>query len=129
MMKPFRPVFFVFILINSLALTGKSWMEGAGISQAVVISGNLILFGVITAAYFITARSLKSTNPQAFMRAMYGSFMIKFFLLALGAFIYIMVMKNEVNKPALAICAALYIIYTAVEIRALLQQLKKKQDA
>lgn len=128
-LQPIRPLFFVFILVNALALTGKGWMAGQGIHPEVLVIGNLLLFLVSLAAYLLTFRSLKSSNPQAFVRAMYGSFMIKFFLIAIAAFIYIMVVRADVNKPALLVCGALYIIYTAVEIKALLRLLKQKKNA
>ncbi|MBL7723281.1 MAG: hypothetical protein JNK27_03990 [Chitinophagaceae bacterium] len=113
----------------AFSITGKSWLEKNGVDQLVLIGGNLLLFIVSLAAFFITFKALKSANPQAFVRAMYGSFMIKFFLIAVAAFIYIMIAKKEVNKPALIICGALYIIYTAIETRALMKLLKQKKNA
>ncbi len=127
-LQPIRPLFFVFIFVNVFALTGKRWMTGQGIHPEVLVIGNLLLFLVSLAAYLLTFRSLNSSNPQAFVRAMYGSFMIKFFLIAIAAFTYIMVAKENVNKPALLVCGVLYIIYTAVEIKALLQLLKQKKN-
>ncbi|MBI3138774.1 MAG: hypothetical protein HYZ15_09335 [Sphingobacteriales bacterium] len=111
-----------------MGLTGKGWMARQGIHTEVLVIGNLLLFLVSLVAYQITFRSLNSANPQAFVRAMYGSFMIKFFLIAIAAFAYIMAAKQNVNKPALLVCGALYIIYTAVEIKALLQLLKQKKN-
>lgn len=124
-----RPLIFVFTFIMAFSITGKSWLEKNGVDQLVLIGGNLLLFIVSLAAFFITFKALKSANPQAFVRAMYGSFMIKFFLIAVAAFIYIMIAKKEVNKPALISCAALYIIYTAIETRALMKLLKQKKNA
>jgi hypothetical protein len=51
--------------------------------------------------------------------------MIKFFVLALAAFIYIYRERKAVNLPALYGAAFLYIVYTGVEIRLLLRALKK----
>ena len=124
-----RPLIFVFTFIMAFSITGKSWLEKNGVDQLVLIGGNLLLFIVSLTAFFITFKALKSANPQAFVRAMYGSFMIKFFLIAVAAFIYIMIAKKEVNKPALISCAALYIIYTAIETRALMKLLKQKKNA
>ena len=124
-----RPLIFVFTFIMAFSITGKSWLEKNGVDQLVLIGGNLLLFIVSLAAFFITFKALKSANPQAFVRAMYGSFMIKFFLIAVAAFIYIMIAKKEVNKPALISCAALYIIYTAIETRALMKLLMQKKNA
>ncbi len=124
LLQPIRPLFIVFILINALALTGKSLLVKYNFNQELLILGNLLLFVVVLVSYIITYRSLHASNPQAFIRAMYGSFLIKFFFLAIAAFVYIMLAKKEVNKPGLGVCALLYIIYTAIEIRALMSTLK-----
>ncbi len=124
LLQPIRPLFIVFLLINALALSGKSLLAKNNISQDLLIIGNLILFLVMLVSYVITYRSLHSSNSQAFIRAMYGSFLIKFFFLAIAAFVYIMMAKKNVNKPGLGLCALLYIIYTAIEIRALMKTLK-----
>jgi hypothetical protein len=42
-------------------------------------------------------RSFRSENPQAFVRAVMGSFIIRFFVVAIAAFVYIMVAKQTVN--------------------------------
>ncbi len=124
-----RPLVLLFALITALAIPGKSWLLKNSIEPAVVIIGNLVLFFVSLSAFLLTARSFRSSNPQAFVRAMYGSFMIKFFVVLIVAFAYIMVAKKDVSKPALGICAILYIIYTILETRALTLLLKKKKDA
>ena len=124
LLQPIRPLFIVFLLINALALSGKSLLAKNNINQDLLIIGNLILFLVMLISYIITYRSLHSSNSQAFIRAMYGSFLIKFFFLAITAFVYIMMTKKNVNKPGLGVCALLYIIYTAIEIRALMKTLK-----
>jgi len=129
LLQPIRPLFLLFILVNALALTGKSLLEKYHFNQDVLILGNLILFVVILVSYFITYKSLHSANPQAFIRAMYGSFLIKFFFLAITAFVYIMLVKKDVNKPGLAVCAILYILYTAIEIRAVMKTLKGLKQA
>ncbi len=123
-LQPIRPLFVVFLLINALALIGTSLLAKNNINQDLLITGNLILFLVMLVSYIITYRSLHSSNNQAFIRAMYGSFLIKFFFLAIAAFVYIMMAKKNVNKPGLGVCGLLYIIYTAIEIRALMKTLK-----
>lgn len=124
-----RPLLLIFVFTTAFCITGKGWLAKQGINQEVLVTGNLLLFGVSLLAFLITDRALKSTNPQAFVRAMYGSFMIKFFVVAIVAFIYIMVVKKDVSKPALIACAGLYIIYTAIETRALMKMLNRKKNA
>lgn len=111
----------VFLFREKLSVQGADWR--------VLLAGNGLLFGVHLLAYGISWRALRSPNPQAFVRAMYGSFLLKFFVLALAAFIYIMIEKKQVSKMALAGLALLYIVYTAVEVRGLLRLLKARQHA
>lgn len=134
MMNPdVRPVFIrLFLLLvvvsaaaylfrEKLALQGADWL--------VLVAGNALLFAVHIVAFAISYRALRSSNPQAFVRAMYGSFILKFFLLALAAFIYIMVERKSVSKMALGGLALLYIVYTAVEVRGLLRLLNQRKHA
>jgi len=124
-----RPVLFIFVFITAFCITGKKWLVKQGIQQDVVLIGNLLLFAVSLVTYLVNVRSTRSTNPQSSVRAMYGSFMIKFFVLAIAAFIYIMMAKKNVNKPGLMICAGLYILYTALETKALMRLIKDKKNA
>lgn len=118
----------VFALFN-LATVFRPKLEARGIDPDVIIAGNVLLFGVSLASFILTQRSLKSSNPNAFVRAMYGSFMIKFFVCAIAAFVYIMAVKKNVNKPALFICMGLYVVYTVFEVAALTKILKRKPNA
>lgn len=126
---PLRPMILLFILVNAFLLTEKNWLTTRGIDQEVLIVGNLLLFLASLFSYIITRRSLDSDNPNAFVRAMYGSFIIKFFALAIAAFIYIQAAKKNVNKPAIFVCMGLYIIYTVLEISSLTKLLRKKKNA
>jgi threonine/homoserine/homoserine lactone efflux protein len=126
---PLRPLFFLFVILNALFIAGRNFLSKRGIDYELLIVGNVILFAVSYISFYLVSRSLKSDNPQAFVRAMYGSFMIKFFVVAIAAFIYIMIAKKNVNKPGLMVCAGLYIIYTGIEIRTLTKMLREKKNA
>lgn len=124
-----RPIVLLFAILNALFIVFRSRLEAKGIDAYVLIGGNSLLFLVSLAAFLLSARAITSTNPQAFVRAIYLSFIIKFFVVAITAFIYIMTVKKEVNKPALLACGALYIIYTGIEIRTLTRMLKQNKNA
>jgi heme/copper-type cytochrome/quinol oxidase subunit 3 len=128
-LKSTRPLLLVFAFITAFCITGKAWLAKQGVNQEVLIMGNMILLLVSLFAFVITHRAIESGKPQAFVRAMYGSFIIKFFVVAIVAFVYIMVARKNVNKPALIACAGLYIIYTGIETRALINLLKQKKNA
>ncbi len=128
-LQPIRPLFFLFAALSAFFITGKNWLLKQGIDPNVLIIGNLLVFGVSLIAWALNKKSFENKNPNAFLRALYGGFMIKFFVLAAAAFIYIMAVKKNVNKPGLLICGLFYIIYTAIEIRALMKLLRKKTNA
>ncbi len=115
---------FLFLLLDRQGV-----FEGNGIDSTVVIIGNFILFLVSLAALLMTQHSFKSENPQAFVRAVYAGFIIKFFVVAIAAFVYIIIVKKLVSKPALLICAGMYIVYTVLETRAALKMLKPRKHA
>jgi hypothetical protein len=124
-----RPLVLVFVFFTAAFIIGRNWLEEKGVDQQVLIAGNLLLFIVSFFTYFLTQRAIRSSNPQAFVRAMYAGFMLRFFALAIAAFIYIMVTKKDVNKAALIACAGLYIIYSIIETRTLVKMLKQKKNA
>lgn len=127
--RSFRPLVILFIGVTAFCIAGKNWLLKNGISPDLLLWGNTILFVVNGLAWYVNIRSIRSASPQAPVRGMYGGFMIKFFLIAGAAFIYIMMAKKEVNKPGLMILAGLYILYAGFETRALLQTTRKKKDA
>lgn len=127
--QDFRPVLFIFVFVTAFCITGKKWLEKQGIHLEVVIVGNLLLFAVSLATYLLNLRSMRSPNPQSAVRAMYAGFMLRFFVLAIAAFVYIMLVKKEVNKPGLIVCAGLYILYTFFETKALMRLSKRQKNA
>lgn len=128
LLQSIRPLLLIFIFVTAVSIIAKTWLEKKGVDPTVILFGNLLLFGVSLIALLLSSKSFLSPNPQAFVRAMYGSFIIKFFVIAIVAFIYIMVAKKNVNKQALIACAGLYIIYAGIETRALMKLLKQKKN-
>jgi hypothetical protein len=127
--NPTRGLMIVYILTMGLVMLNQHWFLQKGFDLNVFASANSILFMISILTLLITKRSLNSENPNAFVRAMYGSFMIKFFAIAIIAFAYILTVKKEVNKPALVSAAILYILYAVVEVKALMRELKSAKDA
>jgi hypothetical protein len=123
-----RPLVYVFAFVTAFCLAGKSALAKNHIDSWVVIGGNAVLFFVSLFAFFITASAMRSSNPQAFVRAMYGSFMVKFFVVIIAAFVYIMIVKKDVSKISLGVCGLLYIIYTILETRGLNRLLKQHKN-
>jgi hypothetical protein len=125
--RSWLPLLFIFIILNCFFFLAKNWLLEKGIDYTVLIGGNLVLFVATALSFIIYERSLKSVNPQASVRGMYGSFMIKFFICLVSAFVYIMMAKKNLNKPALIVCMGLYIIYTVIEVSSLQKLMKQNK--
>ena len=95
----------------------------------ILMYGTTIVFLVSVFSFLLLSNSLRSSNPQAFVRAMYGSFVLRFFIIAIAAFVYIMIEKKNVNKPALFASLGLYFIFMFIEISVLTRLMRTKKNA
>lgn len=119
-------VFIVLLLaVTAVLFLFRSWLVAHQLDVNVVLGANFLLFLVTLIGAGLTTKSFSNPNLQASIRAVMLSFMIKFFVLALAAFVYIYVKRKAVNLPALYGAAFLYVLYAGVEVRLLLRALKK----
>lgn len=128
-LRYFRPAIFVFFFLNIAFFSMQKRLTEKGFDQEVLVYGNIILFAIFLVSFLMVAKGQRSKNNHEFFRLMYGSFILKLFLLAGIAFGYIMTMKKEVNKQALFLCMAVYVIYTILEVTALMKSGKRKPNA
>ena len=127
--RNFFPAIMIFLVLNSGLLIMMNRLEDWGFDYSVLVFGNLVIFGISFLSYWMAVKGLTTKNNHAFFRWVYGSIMTKLFLLAGAAFIYIVLNKKEVNKPSLFFCMGLYIIYTFIEVSALMRVNKQKTNA
>ena len=123
--SPVFPIVFLFIITTGLFVSAKNFFERNGFDQEVLIIGNLILFTVTFLSFIIGKRNLRSSNPHAFIRGIYLSTMLKLFACAIAAFVYIMMFRSQLSKPALIACMGLYIVYSILEVSVLKKLLKE----
>lgn len=126
--KRFLPLLGLFIAVTSFANLFRDFLSGKGIDADVLVIGNSLIFLISLLSLYFHIKGFLDKNVQVFLRSVYGSLMIKMFGLAAIAAVYILVMKKEVNKPALFICMGLYILYTIIEIRQVFHLLKEKKN-
>ena len=96
-----------------------------GIDYRVLLTGNLLLFLATAVSFLLYSKGLRSQNMQAFVRVMYGSLLVKFFVCLVAVMIYAMVERAAVNRNGIFGCFILYALYTFLEVRILLQKSKK----
>ena len=128
-LKPVRPLLIVFILLSAFFVTSKSLLLKWNAEPSVLIIGILVIFLMVFISFLLLQRSIYAPNPHVFVRAMYISLIIKFFVLLAAVFIYIQIVGKEVSKPAIFGCLALYFVYTFIEIRILMNLLKRNKNA
>ena len=126
--RDFAPVILLFVIVNALAISFRTrWMEWK-VDQDLLIGGNLFLFAVTFFSFLIALKGLKSENPNAFVRSVYGSIMFKLFICLIAAFVYIAIQKKALNKPAFFSLMGLYLVYTFLEVGILTRLLRRKPN-
>jgi hypothetical protein len=123
--KAYFPLLYLFLGLSLFFLVLRYLIPGTFINYRVLHLGNLLLFIVGWISVRMSKAALEHKNVQIFLRLVYGSFLLKFFVLAIGAFTYIAIYKKNINKPALLGCFGLYIIYAIIELRSVMKQSKK----
>ena len=126
--RAFFPIVVLFIILNGLFIAGKGMLDRWGADQDVLIWGNLLLFVITLVSFLVAQKGLKSTNPHAFVRSVYGSIMLKLFVCLIAAFIYIFLNRQNLNKPAFFTLMGLYLVYTFLEVSTLTKMLKQRAN-
>jgi hypothetical protein len=127
--KVLLPVILLFVVLNSFFFSAKNMLDRWNADQNVLIVGNIILFLITILSFFIQQKALRSPNPYVLVRSVFASFMIKFFVCAIAAFIYISRYKKDLNKIALFTCMGLFLVYLFLEVSVLLKMLKQNKHA
>jgi hypothetical protein len=106
----------IFFFSERLATTGADVRELHG-------ANTIVFLATLAASVWLTIQFQRS-GGQAALKGLYGGFMIRFFLIALSAFVYILLKRKEVNVPGLIGGAIFYVLYWLVEIRSLRSKMK-----
>ena len=116
----------VFVAVTIGALAAGDWLTANGVDTAVLLGGNALLFGASMLALKLYDSAMKSSKNYGFVKQVYAGFMIKFFVLVVGAMVYFYFAK-EVNKPAIFICMLLYLIYNFLGTSQVVKKPMEKQ--
>ena len=126
-LRPLWPSFIIYIVVMIISVLLRENDMFPEVDFDILMYGTTIVFLVSVFSFLLLSNSLRSSNPQVFVRAMYGSFVLRFFVIAIAAFIYIMVAKKDVNKPALFASLGLYFIFMLIEISVLTRLMRTKK--
>lgn len=93
-----------------------------------VIGANVLLGLISFLSYRVVANSLKSDNPQAFIRGKYASTLIKFFSSLFIIGIYIGLNYKYLEKMNIIVILVFYVIYSIFEAAILSNLARKKPN-
>lgn len=127
--RVFLPILLLFIVTVFLCQLFTARLNAWGVDPTVVIAGSLILLLASSVSLFLYQRAIRHANTMGFLRNTYSSLFFKLLVCAIAAIVYVMVTKDKVNKPGLFTCMFLYLVYTFLEMRSLMQWNKARRNA
>ncbi|MFM7671252.1 MAG: hypothetical protein ACKO6Q_01505 [Bacteroidota bacterium] len=118
------PIVSLYGVLAILIIFLRQQLVGWGVDVRVLHGANTILFLAAAFASIWVTIQFRHANGQSMLKALYGGFMIRFFLIALTAFVYILMKRKQVNVPGLVGGAIFYVLYMVLEIQTLRAKLK-----
>ena len=115
------PLWTVFLLVSGLLVIFWNKLPAKQINPWVVLIGNALLFGIALLNIAYHRASLQKKNPQAVLRSVMGATMVKLFVLAALVIIYLVGAGSARSIYGVIVCMGLYIIYSWLETKILLQ--------
>jgi Ca2+/Na+ antiporter len=122
------PLTLFFVILNALLIAGRSLFTRLEADREVLIIGNVVLFLVSLASFYLGKKGLTNSNPHAFVRSIYTGMILKLFACAIAVFIYAATVDTGVNKPSLFILMGFYVVYTFIEVSLLTRMLRQKTN-
>ncbi len=128
-LNPIKVMVLIFVLLSAFFIAFRGILAEKGVDSTVLIAGNIILFlvGIFTIRNGLKA--VDNPNPHVFVRAFYAGFIIRLFVCAIAAFLYIYINDGKVEKTSLFACMGIYILYNVVEVSALKNALRNNKNA
>jgi hypothetical protein len=123
--KSFLPIGVVFVVFSLFIILARPALAAGRFDYRVLLVGNALLFGVTSVSFYLYTKSLRNKNPHAFVRMMYSSLLVKMFTCLLATLVYAWVAGPAVNRNAIFGCFGLYIVYTWLEVKILMQLSRK----
>ncbi|MFZ1529320.1 MAG: hypothetical protein WAT19_11235 [Ferruginibacter sp.] len=119
---PFVLLFSFFTLIILLSWNKLAQWEVDGMA---LLGANIFFLLVSVLVFFILRRSMGSSNPNVFIRAVISGMMIKMFLTVIAVLVYALASGGRFSKYAVFASLFIYLFYLAAEVAAVLKLNKK----
>ncbi len=118
----------VFLMVSLVCFIADDKLRSWQIDPLVVMGANLLLLNMTIVVLVLLMNAMKNTNPNVFTRTVMAGTFIKLMVLAAAAVIYLFAAGENRSVYGIIASLLLYVIYTIVETKTILQ-LNQKQDA
>lgn len=119
-------LFILFIVVTALALLFGDWLDEKKIDRLVVIGANALLLVLTLGCMALYAKASVNPNPNVFVRSVMGVTFMKLLAIVVVLAIYLFTAGKNRSVYAIVVGMGLYIIYTVIEVRAVLELNKRK---
>ena len=125
--KALMPLHLVFLVVVIVIFAMKKTLEASDVNTSLLLGGNVLLYLVSLVSIMMYSKKIDPKRPGAAVSGVYGGFMLKFAVIAIAAFLY-MLLTPVINKNGLIGCAILYLVYHILGTYLSLQLNKKKEN-
>lgn len=120
-----KPLMVLFVLVNVLGIIFGVRMKAIGLDPDVLMVGNLLVAAITFFSFWMLYRGFQAKTTAGFLSSVYGSFIIKLAIALFVVFVYAKWKGNDMNMPGVFSVMFLYLVYTFLEVKGLLQLMKK----
>jgi len=120
------PLVAVFLLVSVLVFAMQGQLTRWGFDWKIIALGNAVLFLISVFSWYMHNRAMTASGSLAFLKFVYSGFFGKFLLVIAFVLVYKFASGASFNVYGLAICLFLYLVYTLIEVSALLKMNKRK---
>ena len=115
----YLPLIFIFVAVNALCVIFNNKLDEWHINHLVVQGANLLLFILMFTSAYLHLKAFYKPNPHAFLRSVLSATVLKLFVIAGAALLYLFLAGENKSTYAIMVGMLLYIVYTTVELRGI----------
>ena len=126
--KKIVPIILVFLIVNIVLMMFQQKLLSLKIDTMVVLVANALIFTVCVTGLALQTKTINNKNANAAIRGVMAATILKLFVLAIAAILYIFITKPNSNTGAIIISMILYIVYAVIETKTALK-INRQQSA
>ncbi len=124
--KPFRPLIFLFVIINALLLIFINFLLKKETDPYLILGANFFFLVLSLFSMHLQMNAMKNPNPNVFVRSVMSSMLIKMVVCIAAVIIYVYANGGQYDKKGIFISLVLYLFYLAVEVYSMMKLNRKK---